>query len=89
MLQSHYFQASTPLPINHISGVVSRYEFLIQFIKPDAILSTDLWQDNVDKQDFVAGLEQFAAMRREKNNLTSPICSLLGAKTISETIDET
>jgi hypothetical protein len=29
---------STPTPLKHISGVVARYKFLIQFIKPEAPL---------------------------------------------------
>jgi hypothetical protein len=32
----------TPTPLKHISGVAARYEFLIQFIKPEALSSTDL-----------------------------------------------
>jgi hypothetical protein len=42
----------TPTPLKHISGGVERYEFLIQIIKPQALISTDLWQDDVDEQDF-------------------------------------
>ena len=81
---------STPPPMNHIAGVIARYDFLVQFIKPEALTSTDLWQDDVDEEDFVAGIEQFAAMRRKKKDIiTSPIRSLLGAKKISETLDMT
>jgi hypothetical protein len=36
-----------------------------------------------------AGIEKFAALKREENNLTSPIRALHGAKNISETIDVT
>jgi hypothetical protein len=79
---------STPTPLKHISGVAARYEFLIQFIKPEALTSTDLWQDDVDEQDFVAAIEKFVAVRREANDVTSPIRALLGAKKISESIDD-
>jgi hypothetical protein len=52
--------SSTPPPLNHISGVVAQYEFLVQFMKkPKALTSTDLWQDNVDEQDFATLIEQF------------------------------
>jgi hypothetical protein len=67
---------------------VPRYEFLIQFIKPEALTSTDLWQDDVDGQDCVAAIEKFVAVRREANDVTSPIRALLGAKRISESIDD-
>jgi hypothetical protein len=40
---------STPTPLTHISGVAARYELLIQFIKPEALSSTDLWKDDVDE----------------------------------------
>jgi len=81
---------STPPPTtNHISGLLVRYDFLVQFIKPEALSSTDLWKDDVDENDFIAGIEEFVKMRRERNDLTSPIRSLLGVKKISETIDVT
>jgi hypothetical protein len=79
---------STPIPTSHISGVAARYEFLIQFIKPEALSSTDLWQDDVDEEDFVSAIEKFVAVRRKANDLASPIRALLGAKKISERIDE-
>ena len=81
--------SSTPTPLTHISGVAARYEFLKQFIKPEALSSTDLWKDDVDEADFVAAVEKFVAVRREENDLASPIRALLGAKKISESIDET
>ena len=79
---------STPTPLKHISGVAARYEFLIQFIKPEALNSTDLWQDDVDEEDFVAAIQKFVAVRREANNLASPIRALLGAKKISKSIND-
>jgi hypothetical protein len=79
---------STPTPLSTISGVAARYEFLIQFIKPEALSSTDLWQDDVDEEDFVAAIEKFVALRREANDLASPVRALLGAQKISESIDE-
>jgi hypothetical protein len=60
---------STPTPLTHISGVAARYEFLKQFIKPEALSSTDLWKDDVDEADFVAAVEKFVAVRREENDL--------------------
>ena len=80
---------SPPTPLTHISGVAARYEFLIQFIKPEALSSTDLWQDDVDEEDFVSAIEKFVAVRRKANDLASPIRALLGAKKISESIDDT
>jgi hypothetical protein len=47
-----------------------------------------LWQGDDDEQDFVAAIKNFVAVRRESNNLTSPIRVLLGAKKISESIDD-
>jgi hypothetical protein len=79
---------STPTPLKHISGVAARYEFLVQFIRPEALTSTDLWQDDVDEQDFLAAIEKFVAVRRKANDLASPIRALLGAKKISEKIDD-
>jgi hypothetical protein len=62
----------------------------VLFIKPEALTSTDLWQEDVNKKDFLAGIEKFAALnKREKNELTSPICALLGAKKISKMTDVT
>jgi hypothetical protein len=84
---------STPPPHQHISGVLARYNFLVQFIKPEALISTDLWQDDFDKNNFVLAIEKFAASKRERErerkDLTSPICALLGAQKILETIDVT
>jgi hypothetical protein len=48
----------TPTPLKHIPGVAACYEFLIQFIKPEALSSTDLWQDDVDEADFVAAIKK-------------------------------
>jgi hypothetical protein len=70
---------STPTPLKHISGVVACYKFLIQFIKSEALTSTDLWEDNVDEQDFVLAIENFLAVKTESKDLTSPIRALLGA----------
>jgi hypothetical protein len=47
-----------------------------------------LWQDDVDEEDFVAAIENFVAVRRKANDLASPIRMLLGAKKISESIDD-
>jgi hypothetical protein len=47
-----------------------------------------LWQDDVDEQDFVAAIEKSVAIRRESNDVTSLIRVLLGAKKISESIDD-
>jgi hypothetical protein len=73
---------STPTPLRHISGVVASYEFLTQFIKPEALISTDLWQDDVDEKDFVEAIKKFVKVRRKANDLTLPIKALLGAKKI-------
>jgi hypothetical protein len=80
---------STPTPLRHISGILARYEFLTQFIKPEALISTDLWQDDVDEKDFVEAIEKFVKARREAKDLASPIKALLGAKKLPETIDLT
>jgi hypothetical protein len=34
----------------------------------------------MDEKDFLAGIEKFAALKREENNMTSPIWALLVAK---------
>jgi hypothetical protein len=70
------------------ASTVACNQFLIQFIKPEALSSTDLWQDNVDEEDFVVAIEKSVALRREANDLASPIRALLGAKKISEGIDD-
>jgi hypothetical protein len=79
---------STPMPLKHISGVAARYEFLIQFIKPEALSYTCLWQDDVDEEDFVAAIKNSVVIRREENDFVSSIRVLPGAKKISESIDD-
>ena len=49
-------EATLPSPQKYIAGAAARYEFLVKFIKPEALISTDLWQDDVDEQDFVAAI---------------------------------
>jgi hypothetical protein len=48
--------ASTPVPQDTpppqqqlFAGADARYEFLVRFIKPEALMSTDLWKDDVSK----------------------------------------
>jgi hypothetical protein len=67
---------------------VVRYKFVIQFIKPEALTSTDLCQDDVDEQDFVTAIEKSIAVRRESEDLAFPIWTLLGAQKISKSIDD-
>jgi hypothetical protein len=69
-------------------AVVACYGFLIQCIKPEAVTSTHLWQEDGDEQDFVAAIEKCVAVRRESNDLASPIWALLGTQKISKRIDD-